>query len=317
MTTMNLKPGDPVPKPPQPRIEEAIMSGWEGGLDEPLVSVVCHTYNHEKFVEDALNSFLMQETTFPFEIIVHDDASTDKTQEIIRQYQAQYPAIIKPIYQTSNIFSKGERPTMYSFPMAKGKYIAFCEGDDFWVDKQKVQSQGKFLEANSEYSVCYTGSIPFRDDTVIDTDFGGARRDLSGSELEKGPAIFTLTACFRNVLDNPPELALVRYGDKFIWSRLGKHGKGKFLESIQPSLYRVHSGGVHSSSSATEKHMMYFQSYVAMAAYYKRLGDVELYNYFIEKLKSEVYRADGLNLRLAKAVLPLSRLLRRLKKLVV
>lgn len=314
--SMNLKPGDPVPKPPKPRSEEEIISGWKGDIGAPLVSVVCHTYNHEKFIEDALNGFLMQETTFPFEIIVHDDASQDGTQKIIKQYQARYPNIIKPILQTKNIFSKGERPTMYSFPAAKGKYIAFCEGDDFWSDTQKIQVQGLFLDNNLDYAVCYTDSIPFRGDIVIDTDFGGAREDLLASELKKAPAIFTLTACFRNILDNPPELALVRYGDKFIWSRLGKHGKGKFLGNIQPSFYRVHSGGVHSSSSATDKNMMYFQSYTAMAAYYKRLGDEDLYQYFVEKLKGQVYNADGVNQRLVKALAPVSRALMKLKRFV-
>ncbi|MEA3259792.1 MAG: glycosyltransferase [Pseudomonadota bacterium] len=315
MSSMSLNPGDPLPRPPQPRSEAEVMSGWEGELDSPLVSVVCHTYNHERFVKDALNGFLMQETSFPFEIIVHDDASQDETQKIIKEYQARYPKIIKPILQTKNIFSKGERPTMYSFPAARGKYIAFCEGDDFWIDTQKIQVQALFLEGNPDCAVCYTDSIPFRDDEVIGTDFGGARKDLSSSELEKGPAIFTLTACFRNVLDNPPELALVRYGDKFIWSRLGKHGNGKFLGDIQPSLYRVHSNGVHSSSSETEKNMMYFQSYTAMAAYYKRLGDEGLYQYFIEKLKNQVYMADGVSPRIARVLAPLSRILRKLKRL--
>lgn len=312
----NFKLGDPVPKPPKPRAEGEIMSGWDGDHTAPLVSVVCHTYNHEKFVEDALNSFLMQETTFPFEIIVHDDASQDGTAEIIKQYQARYPNIIKAILQATNIYSRGECPMMYSFPAARGKYIAFCEGDDYWLDNQKLQVQGLFLENNPDYAVCYTDSIPFRDGAVIGIDFGGSRKDLSADELKRGPAIFTLTSCYRNVLDNPPELSLVRYGDKFLWSRLGKYGKGKFLGDIQPSFYRVHSGGVHSSSSMAEKNMMYFQSYTAMAAYYKRLGDDELYQYFVGKLKSQVYNADGVDPRLVKALVPVTRLLRKLKRLV-
>lgn len=314
--TFDLKPGKTIPKPSKPRSEDKIIRDWEGDIDVPLVSVVCHTYNHENFIEDALNGFLIQETIFPFEIIVHDDASQDDTQKIIKNYQSLYPKIIKSILQTSNIYSKGERPPMYSFPAAKGKYIAFCEGDDFWVDKNKLQIQCNFLESNADFSICYTDSIPFQDDVVIHRDFGGARHDLSASDLKKGPAIFTLTAFFRNVLDNPPELALIRYGDKFIWSRLGKYGKGKFLGEILPCMYRVHSGGVHSSSSVTEKNMMYFQTYTAMAAYYKRLGDEELYQYFVEKLKAQVYSADGVNPRVVRVLAPLSRILRKLKRLI-
>ncbi|EON93917.1 glycosyl transferase family protein [Marinobacter lipolyticus SM19] len=293
------------------------MREWEGDLEMPLVSIVCHTYNHKEFVENALNGFLMQETTFPFEIIIHDDASIDGTQEIIKQYQERYPSIIKPIFQEANIFRIGHRPTMYSFPAANGKYIAFCEGDDYWIDRYKVQKQTAFLEDNLDTVICYTDSTPFADGAVVDMDFGGARRDLSATELQKGPAIYTLTVCFRNVLDNPPELALVRYGDKFMWSRLGKYGKGKFLAEIQPSLYRVHSGGVHSSSSAVEKNMMYFQTYTAMAAYYKRLGEDELYQYFVGKLKNKVYSSDGISQKLIKFLVPISELLRKLKRFLL
>ena len=141
-------------------------------------------------------------------------------------------------------------------------------------------------------------------------------QDLAATELQKGPAIYTLTTCFRNVLDSPPELVLVRYGDKFIWSRLGKLGKGKFLGSIQPSMYRVHSGGVHSSSSTFEKNMMYFQTYIAMAAYYKRLGDEQLYHYFLGKLKQQVYSSDGVSPRVVSVVTSISNLLRKLKRFV-
>lgn len=311
-----LKPGDPVPRPPQPRSEEKIISAWEGSLDAPLVSIVCHTFNHERFIEDALNSFLMQETTFPFEIIVHDDASTDGTQRKIQQYRAQYPKIIKPIFQEENIYQKGLRPPMFSFPMAKGKYIAFCEGDDFWIDSKKVQMQGAFLENNSDYAVCYTASIPFQDNIVIDKDFAGELRDLTASELQKGPAIYTLTACFRNVLDSPPELTLVKYGDTFIWSRLGKFGRGKFLDGIQPSMYRVHSGGIHSSASSIERDEMYFQTYTAMASYYKRLGDEKLYHYFIGKLKEQVYKSDGVCSRVITVVAPIFNLYLKLKGII-
>jgi glycosyltransferase involved in cell wall biosynthesis len=311
-----LMPGESVKKPPKPRSEEEIIKGWSGNIDSPLVSVVCHTFNHENFIEDSINGFLMQKTTFPFEIIIHDDSSTDATREKIENYQKKYPNIIKTILQKENIYQKGLRPSMFSFPLAKGKYIAVCEGDDFWVDENKIQAQGDFLENNPSYSVCYTDSIPFENNIVIDRNFGGAVCDLTAEELQKGPAIYTLTACFRNVLDSPPELALVRYGDKFIWSRLGKLGKGKFLAGIQPSMYRVHSGGVHSSSSTFEKNMMYFQTYIAMAAYYKRLGDEQLYHYFLGKLKQQVYSSDGVSPRVVSVVTSISNLLRKLKRFV-
>lgn len=312
----SLNPGDAVARPTTPFTEKDIIRQWAGDLDAPLVSIVCHTFNHGRFIEDALNGFLIQETKFPFEIVVHDDASTDNTQDIIKRYLKRFPNILRPIFQKENIFSKGQRPTLYSFPAAKGKYIAFCEGDDFWVDNRKLQIQVSFLEDNPDYVVCYTDSVPFQDETVVNMDYGGSREDLSAKELQRAPAIFTLTSCFRNVLDNPPELALVRYGDRFFWSRLGKYGKGKFLGQIQPSFYRVHSTGVHSSGSMLEKSMMGIQTYSAMAAYYKRLGDDELFYYFLGRLRDEVYSYDGLSLRLLRVLLFFSKILRKIKRFI-
>jgi len=108
--------------------------------DDPIVSICCITYNHEKYIRDAIEGFLMQKTLFPIEILIHGDASTDKTADIIKEYEVKYPDIIKPIYQTENQFSKGVSiSATYQFPRARGKYIAICEGDDYWTDPHKLQ----------------------------------------------------------------------------------------------------------------------------------------------------------------------------------
>ena len=125
----------------------------------PLVSICCLTYNHAPYIRDAIEGFLMQKTNFPVEILIHDDASTDGTADIIREYEAQYPDIIKPIYQTENQYSKGIKISqVYQFPRAKGKYIALCEGDDYWIDPYKLQKQVDFLEANPECTLCFHAS---------------------------------------------------------------------------------------------------------------------------------------------------------------
>ena len=127
---------------------------------EPLVSICCLSYNHEPYIRDAIEGFLMQKTDFPFEILIHDDASTDGTADIIREYEAKYPDIIKPIYQTENQYSKGIKVSqVYQFPRAKGKYIALCEGDDYWTDPYKLQKQVDFLEANPAFGLVYTDFI--------------------------------------------------------------------------------------------------------------------------------------------------------------
>ena len=125
-------------------------------MNNPLVSIVSLTYNHEKFIRRALESFIMQKTNFEYEIIIHDDASTDNTQQIIREYKKKYPEIIKPILQEENQKSKGSGiVTKTAYSAARGKYIALCEGDDYWTDPLKLQKQVEFLENNIEYVGCY------------------------------------------------------------------------------------------------------------------------------------------------------------------
>lgn len=126
-----------------------------GSGGEVLVSVYCLAYNHEKYIRDALEGFVCQKTQFSFEVIIHDDASTDNTADIIRSYADNYPDIIKPILQRENQFSRGIR--IFSeiiLPRVRGKYIAICEGDDYWRDENKLQRQVSFLEQNADYSGC-------------------------------------------------------------------------------------------------------------------------------------------------------------------
>ncbi len=123
---------------------------------EPLVSICTLAYNHEPYIRECLDGFLMQKTDFKFEVLIHDDASTDNTAKIIREYQEKYPDIIKPIYQTENQYWKniGISRT-YQYPRAKGKYIALCEGDDYWTDPYKLQKQVDFLEEHPDFSMCF------------------------------------------------------------------------------------------------------------------------------------------------------------------
>ena len=125
-----------------------------------LVAIKCLVYNNELYLRDCLEGFVMQQTKFPFVAIVHDDASTDESAAIIREYEEKYPDIIKPIYETENQYSKHDgslRSIMDSAVEAFGaKYIAMCEGDDYWTDPLKLQKQVDFMEANPEYGLCYT-----------------------------------------------------------------------------------------------------------------------------------------------------------------
>lgn len=119
------------------------------------VSIICNTYNHGKYIKNALDSFISQETNFNYEILIHDDASTDNTADIIREYEKKYPNLIKPIYQTENQYSKNMNITQtFQVPRVKGKYIALCEGDDYWLDSKKLQRQYDIMEQNMNIDMC-------------------------------------------------------------------------------------------------------------------------------------------------------------------
>ena len=123
--------------------------------EDILVSVNCITYNQKEYIEQCLDSIIMQQTNFRFEILIHDDASTDGTDIILKEYEIKYPDMIRPIYQTENKYSKGvDIWNTYQFPRAKGRYIAICEGDDYWSDPLKLQKQVDFMENNNQYAFC-------------------------------------------------------------------------------------------------------------------------------------------------------------------
>lgn len=121
----------------------------------PQVSIVCDTYNHAPYIRRALDSFLLQQTEFSFEIIVHDDASTDETANIIREYEAARPDLFRCVYRTENAYSSDPKILEhYVFPLARGKYIAICEGDDYWTSPHKLQKQIAYMESHPECTLC-------------------------------------------------------------------------------------------------------------------------------------------------------------------
>lgn len=151
-----------------------------------MVTIRCIAYNQEKFIRQCLDGFVMQQTNFKFEAIVHDDASTDATADIIREYAERYPDIIKPILETENQYSQGSNKLRSILdPLMTGKYIAICEGDDYWTDPLKLQKQVDFLEAHPGYSMCFHQAIrTFVNDNRKDEPYSIVEdRDYTGLEM--------------------------------------------------------------------------------------------------------------------------------------
>lgn len=147
-------------------------------MNDIIISVVCCTYNHERYIRRALEGFVNQKTDFPFEVIVHDDASTDGTADIVREYEQKYPEIIKAIYQTENQYSQGISPTReHICPKAKGEYLAICEGDDYWTDECKLQLQYDYMKAHPECALCVHQATVHDYFNNIDTDYTKCAED--------------------------------------------------------------------------------------------------------------------------------------------
>ena len=140
------------------RSEEQIMAGWDPKYEgKPLVTMKCLVFNHEKYLEQCLDGFLMQETDFPFAVIVHEDCSKDHSADIIRKYEKAFPHIIIPVYETENQYSKGNGTIGRIInPMIKSEYVGFCEGDDYWTDPKKLQKQMDYMLAHPDCGLCFT-----------------------------------------------------------------------------------------------------------------------------------------------------------------
>ncbi len=135
------------------KTEQIIMKNWKGDANTPLVSICTITYNHEKYIAEALDGFLMQKTNFPFEIVIDDDCSTDGAADLIKRYIEKFPNIIKANLREKNVGFMIN--SIGNLKRAKSKYLAFCEGDDYWTDQLKLQKQVDFLESHKEYSMVF------------------------------------------------------------------------------------------------------------------------------------------------------------------
>ena len=226
----------------------------------PLVAIRCITYNHAPYIRQCLDGFVMQRTDFAFVAIVHDDCSTDGTDVIVREYAQRYPHIIKPIFETENQYSKGDgslsRIMTQACNKTGAKYIALCEGDDYWTDPLKLQKQVDFLENHPECSCCVHDYLVWiqSENQFLHYDKIRYLKDFKGNGLTKdlddySELVFftkTLTAVYRNkcLLDSKYKHYIPKF-DMTMFFALATQGD-IYLMNERMGVYRVNNGGVFS-----------------------------------------------------------------------
>lgn len=230
------------------KTEQEIIKNWQGDISVPVVSICSITYNHESYIEEAIGSFLMQETDFPFEIVIGEDCSTDGTRKVIEEYVNEYPNIIRLITSNSNVgmFQNGIR----TIKACRGKYIANCDGDDFWRDPSKLQIQVNFLDKNLDYVLSqHDSAIVDINSNITKESKATNNKDYTTEEMICfDPFILTNTIMYRNIHieDYLSSYVNALNMDTVIYHLLGLHsnGKAKYQNNIIPAAYRIHDSGV-------------------------------------------------------------------------
>lgn len=239
-----------------------------------IVSIQCLVYNHEPYLRKCLDGFVMQKTNFKFEAIVHDDCSTDKSCAIIREYAEKYPDIIKPIYEKENQYSKHDVSLNRIMDNASiGKYVAICEGDDYWIDPLKLQKQVDFLESHPDFDMVRTDSNVYYQDTniTINSVFGKKLfpncEDTFVDYVVRPAWLATCSWLIRSPLgdyDNLPNDCFK--GDLALMIYIAKRSKVKYLPEVT-SVYRVlKTSASHFSDSADN--IRFWKSQVNTRCYY-------------------------------------------------
>lgn len=249
--------------------EYEIINDWKGEKDKPKISICCITYNHEEYISDALDGFLTQKTSFSYEILIHDDASTDRTAEIIKKYHEKYPNLIKPIYQTENQFSKGGiHPNLeFNYPRARGDYIALCDGDDYWSDPQKLEKQVSFLEKNKNFiGTAHNVEVIDENRRLVDSRFHPYKKYSTHVFTIKDAEQFKLagqtsSVLYRNIWKDIDENILKHFklckttGDKKLALLLALQGDIYCFADVMAIHRKITSHGSSWSASAFGKNM--------------------------------------------------------------
>lgn len=249
-------------------------------MKSPIVSICCITYNHAQFIRKALDGFLMQEPPTGvsknepwYEILIHDDASTDGTTEIIKEYAAKYPDRIFPLYETENQYKKVGTAgiDVFNYSRARGKYIAYCEGDDYWTDSHKLQKQVDWMDAHPEYSICFHDFVIRECESAEmyeskDKRSYNALNQKTAEGVDISPTDYfdnrfgqPLTMLFRSAMfDIDWRKRYKYYRDTHEIYHLLKEGKGYWM-NFKGGVYNAHDGGISSLISRSKQHQITYE----------------------------------------------------------
>lgn len=271
--------------------------------DKPLVVVRCITYNHESYIRECLDGFIMQQTNFKFIVIIHDDASTDGTPAIIKEYADKYPHIIKPIYQVQNQYSKKNgsitRILANACNKTGAKYIAFCEGDDYWIDPLKLQRQVDYMNRNPKCGLSYTNfNIRHEPSGLVESGiFSSANPPIVNfeSHLKTSGYIAPMSWLCRtdtwNKIENW-EAPFIIKDQTFVYALLFfAESDVRYIDSIT-SVYRVHRGSASKPTLRSDQHQ-YDRNIFEIQKYFHHTYHLD--DSVLISIKSRFYTANWIN----------------------
>ncbi len=226
-------------------------------MDNPKVSIVCSVYKHEAYLRECFDGFVMQKTSFPFEVLVNDDCSPDDSASIIHEYEEKYHGLFRCIFQSENQYSKGIKPWWeVLFPMAQGEYIAICEGDDYWIDPYKLQKQVDFMDNHPDFVACFHNARVLKNSGIsLFNDLNESHYPSTEDIIKRHWFIATPTFFFRNILTDYPEWRGIIVNEDFLLELLlARKGRFYYMDDVM-AVYRQDGMGMSANLNKNQVKM--------------------------------------------------------------
>lgn len=266
-------------------------------MNFPKISVVTITYGHEKYIRETLDGVLMQQYAGPIEFIIANDNSPDQTDEVVKTYFQEHPAPENfEIKYTKHHINKGlSKNFVWALQQSQGKYIAFCEGDDYWTDINKLQKQVDFLERNSDFVLCFSDREVLNDKVMEITERLHDKTSFNKSEI---PFTYVppLTAVFRNVVNKIPSQLYSNFIDASLFLFLSQYGSFYYFNE-KMAIYRIHEGGAYSGNSELTNYTRSTQARLSALLYLKDIDKIAVaiaVRYWLNLKKNKQFKRNSI-----------------------